>query len=170
MAKDTPGEDAAKQQQKALRRLFDRVLPHVIAEEAKEYFINNFDKQSWNGKPWKQPGPGRERPGLPILEQSGDLRGNIEVLQANKRAVKIGTEGIVYAHIHNYGGQIRVTARSRRFFWAKFKETGAAFWRNMALNKKGFIKMPQRQFIGNSIKLNNRITRAIKKELNKAFR
>tara|TARA_R110002020_G_scaffold376644_3_gene587729 strand:+ start:1256 stop:1762 length:507 start_codon:yes stop_codon:yes gene_type:complete len=161
-----PGEDASKDYEKNLKRLFDRVLPNVIANEAKEFFIGNFDSQSWDGKRWKEPGPGRERPGLPILEQSGDLRGNIEVIQANKKAVKVGTEGLPYAAIHNYGGRIRITPRSRRYFWAKHKETGLAFWRNMAM-AKGPIKMPQRRFIGNSPKLDKIILQNIYKELSK---
>jgi len=161
-----PGEDASKDYEKNLKRLLDRVLPNVIAEEAKEFFINNFDSQGWDGRPWKKPGPGRERPGLPTLEQSGDLRGSIEVIQANKKAIKVGTEGIPYAAIHNYGGRIRITPRSRRYFWAKFKETGLAFWRNMAM-ATGPIKMPQRRFIGNSNRLDQKVDRIIKKELSK---
>ncbi len=39
----------------------------------------------------------------------------------------------------------------KKFFWAKFKETGQERYKHLALMKTGAkIRIPQRQFIGNS--------------------
>jgi phage gpG-like protein len=102
---------------------------------------------------------------------------------------------VVYAPINNWGGEIDVTVtdRMRRFAWAKFykasgkrKKTGtgqkkrvkrrskpkelnpqAQFWRNMALTqkKKLHIRIPQRQFMGESEELNRRIREKVDQEI-----
>ena len=43
-----------------------------------------------------------------------------------------------YAKIHNEGGKILITPKMRRFFWAKFKETGKEYWKGLALTKNTF--------------------------------
>ena len=54
-----------------------------------------------------------------------------------------------YTTLHNEGGQITVTAKMKRFFWAKYKQTKDESWKRMALMKVGkIITMPQRRFIG----------------------
>lgn len=102
---------------------------------------------------------------------------------------------VVYAPINNWGGEIDVTVtdRMRRFAWAKFyKASGkrkkpaqgkrnasndvpsqkelnpqAQFWRNMALTpkKKLHIRIPQRQFMGESEELNRRIREKVDQEI-----
>ena len=115
---------------------------------------------------------------------------------------------MVYAPVHNWGGEIDVTVtdRMRRFAWAKFykasgkrKKAGtgqkkhvkrrskpkelnpqAQFWRNMALTKKKklhiriqrflgvqrvIIRIPQRQFMGESEELNRRIREKVDQEI-----
>ena len=43
-----------------------------------------------------------------------------------------------------------VTAKMKRYFWAKFMQTKDESWRRMALMKVGkVITMPERRFIGN---------------------
>ena len=52
---------------------------------------------------------------------------------------------VPYAAIHNEGGKITVTGKMKKFFWAKFKETGEVGWKYMALiagrpgNDGGFV-------------------------------
>ena len=80
------------------------------------------------------------------------------------------TSNLPYAQIQNEGGKIKVTAKMKKFFWAKYKElTGkvkkgkngkplksslgvskvAEYYKAMALKKVGsIIEIPQRQFIG----------------------
>lgn len=108
--------------------------------------------------------------------------------------VKVSNE-LVYAPIHNWGGTVSVTVteRMRRFAWGKFREANgttkknakgkknsskkatakqtvspqAAFWRNLALTKKKklTIRIPQRQFLGESKELNDKINERIEKEI-----
>lgn len=68
----------------------------------------------------------------------------------------------------------------KRFFWAKYRETNggswkrnaknpeAEFWKTLALKKVGStIHIPQRQFIGDSNELNDKINQTIENEINK---
>lgn len=61
-----------------------------------------------------------------------------------------------YADIHNSGGTIEVTAKMKRYFWAKYYEFNkegpkAEFCKAMALRKVGSkITIPKHQFMGNS--------------------
>ena len=64
--------------------------------------------------------------------------------------VTVGTE-VPYAAIHNEEGDIVVTARMKRFFWVKYRETNggswkrtgknteAEFWQSLALKKVGSV-------------------------------
>jgi len=75
------------------------------------------------------------------------------------RKVKINSgniEGIIgskvpYAEIHEKGGTShpKITTRSRKFFWAKYFETGDEKWKGMALTNKSFfnIKIPARPYL-----------------------
>ncbi len=100
--------------------------------------------------------------------------------------VGIDTNGITeYAEIHNEGGKIVATEKMKAFFWAKYYETegkqstnkkgerrqnkankelsqDALFWRAMALKKVGdVVKIPQRQFIGESSELQALLEQAL---------
>ena len=92
--------------------------------------------------------------------------------------VTVGTE-VPYAAIHNEGGDIIVTPRMKRFFWAKYRETNggswkrnakndeAEFWKTLALKKAGsVIHIPQRRFIGESQELTDKINNTIENEIN----
>lgn len=110
--------------------------------------------------------------------------------------VRVANE-VPYAPIHNWGGETSptVTDRMRRFAWAKFYEasgkekkagTGkkkrqngdvmpqpenpqAQFWKRLALTKKSklSVKVPQRQFIGESQELNDAIAERLNSEIRK---
>ena len=73
-----------------------------------------------------------------------------------------------YTALHNEGGTITVTGKMKRFFWAKFKETGEVGWKYMALMKVGqVIKIPQRQFIGDGPETQKLIRDVIQSNLDK---
>jgi len=86
-------------------------------------------------------------------------------------------EGVPYAAIQNNGGTITVkmTDKMRKYFWYMYKQTGKGMWKGLALTKKETltIKIPQRQFIGNSDTLDKNIDKyikaAMKDSLKKAF-
>ena len=57
----------------------------------------------------------------------------------------------------------------RRFFWAKFKETGKEYWKGLALTKKTHFDIPKRKFIGDSKALKITIDRMLIRELQRAL-
>lgn len=63
----------------------------------------------------------------------------------------VGTK-VPYAAAHELGSnhQVKITDKSRRFFWAMYFETNDEKWRNMALTKrKAFdVSIPARPFLG----------------------
>lgn len=135
--------------------------------ELTEEFDRNFERKAFFSKPWPQrllEGRGS------LLLQSGKLRRSIRAQVTNNSVSWSSSEP--YAAIHNEGGTITVTAKMKRFFWAKFYELAgkvrhkkdgstsrssmrlskqAEFYRNLALMKVGSkIRIPQRQFLGDA--------------------
>lgn len=161
------------------RRLneFRRDLPLLVGNEVVNFALDNWDKQGWQGatfKPWPQrkspPSGGSGGGSILVGKQSGRLRRSQRITRRTARHVEVGSE-LEYAGIHNEGGQIRVTvtAKSRRFFWAMYYQTGNDMWKGMALTKKTqlTITMPERRFIGESPVLDEMIRTVIENRLQK---
>lgn len=195
-------DNLIKSKRKRLETLMRRKLPVTVGRMAKDHFQDNFRQGGFvNGglHPW----PKSKR-----LSSGGtDAASNYGTLLSGRKhlfksvgytpadyRVRVFNE-VVYAPVHNWGGEIDVTVtdRMRRFAWAKFykasgkrKETGtgqkkrvkrrtkpkglnqqAQFWRNMALTKKKklHIRIPQRQFMGESEELNSRIREKVNQEI-----
>lgn len=128
-----------------------------------------------------------------LLSGRKHLYNSIQYVPSDYR-VRVYNE-VAYASIHNWGGTVSVTVtdRMKRFAWAKFYEasgksgkaaTGgkkgrksvagkqtvspqASFWKNLALTrkKKLNIRIPQRQFLGESEELTTKINERIEKEI-----
>jgi hypothetical protein len=60
----------------------------------------------------------------------------------------IDDEVIKGANTHEYGDTRPITLKMRRFFWAKWYETGLDMWKGLALTKKTEITYKKRAFIG----------------------
>lgn len=118
-----------------------------------------------------------------LLSSRNHLFSSIKYMPSDYR-VKIVND-VPYAPVHNWGGVTKptVTPKMRRFAWAMYYQTGgkskggpkghesaekgqdvalspaAQMWRGLALTKKKKleIKIPQRQFIGQSRELEERI-------------
>jgi len=77
---------------------------------------------------------------------SGAKEGIREVkVSPGKVEGKYGSE-VPYAAIHEYGGDIQKTAKSRRFFWAMWYNSKAPLWKALALTA-GPIKIPARPYL-----------------------
>lgn len=62
------------------------------------------------------------------------LHDSIQPRKVNQYTVDIEV-GVVYGAVHEYGLERQViTDRQRRFFWAKFAETGDDMWKALALS------------------------------------
>lgn len=176
-----------------LTRIRDRVLPVKVGRAAVNLTKENFRQGGFYGQTWQQ--PKRKTLGFrgaaggygPLLSGSNHLMNSNEY-KAEQAKVYIRNP-LVYAAIHNDGGDITVTAKMKKYFWYRFKQaqgnsgtaqagrrtgrrnSGAAgqeagFWKAMALKRVGSkINMPKRRFLGPAPKLEREITRIIETEL-----
>lgn len=121
----------------------------TLGNEAKNHFVGSFRLQGFEDRTvekWPDRKKKDKRAGRAILVKTGDLRRSIrrETLSKAKLEVVIATD-LPYAKIHNEGGD------------------------GMAWGKHPF-KMPKRQFIGHSFKLNQRVKKIITNRLDKLFK
>ncbi|MBE2188859.1 MAG: phage virion morphogenesis protein [Candidatus Kapabacteria bacterium] len=90
----------------------------------------------------------------PTLNRSKGLMSTIEVRPQGKSSIVISANS-PYAAIHQYGGTltptILITSKMRKFFWAKYYNTGLVNWKVLALTKKKELKpviqIPARPYI-----------------------
>ena len=130
-------------------------LPQKVAEQARNFFLASFIKQGWTDTsfiPWVKR---KDDLTHKLLNQSYALKNSIKITKADFENVEISAgEGLNYAAIHNEGGTItvKVSAKMKRYFWYMYKKTEDEKWKWMALTKKETltIKIPKRQFIGES--------------------
>lgn len=171
-----------------IEQLMRRRLPVVVGRMAKDHYQQNFRKGGFQNRGlqrWKQ--TRRQTSGMtsaagqygPLLSGRNHLFSSLKYVPSDFRVLV--ANDLPYAAIHNWGGMVNptVTPRMRRFFWAMYYQQGggkekkgspsAQFWKNMALTKKKRLRIniPQRQFIGDSHELNQRINERIENEIHK---
>lgn len=147
------------------RKLAEEVmkdLPKKAGEKALQFFLASFIKQGFTDTsfiPWVKR---KDDLTHKLLNQSYALKNSGKIDKADFSEVNISFgEGLNYAAIHNEGGTItvKVSAKMKRFFWYMYKKTEDEKWKWMALTKKETltIKIPKRQFIGESETLMNNL-------------
>ncbi len=159
-------------------------LPAQIGAIAVNTFRENFQKQGFEGMqgfaPWK---PSAKKGGKTLLG-SGNLFRGIKYSKTSNRSVDIYVDGLAanYADIHNQGGVIRhpggtpyfikgTGAEAEAVFVSKAKaeEIKQKYKRTLRTTASHNIPMPQRQFIGDSKVLRERIKELVQKQILKAF-
>ncbi len=165
--------------------LIKKILADIRVEAASE-FDRNFERQAFFSEAWqRRKSPSRSQRGT--LINTGALRRNI-LSKSDDNSVTFYTT-LPYALIHNEGGEIKVTARMKAFFWHKYYEatggfkrkkdgslskskaqvqlsTEAEFWKHLALMKEGkTIRIPRRRFLGASPELEQMVKRIIEHHL-----
>ena len=119
-------------------------LPTKLANEAKNHFLQSFRDGGFtdrNLSKWKpRKVNAKNNIGRGILIKTGNLRRSVKVRSVSWNKVIIGSYGLDYAATHNYG-----------------------------LNVRGF-KMPKRQFIGNSVQLENRMKKMVNSDFCKILK
>ena len=172
-----------------MRRLTRRMLKDISVELGDE-FDQNFERQGFFSEKWQRRKSPIRGDGH-ILVASGKLRQSIKS-RSDDVSITFFSD-LPYAAIHNEGGEIKVTAKMKRFFWHKYYEaTGslgrrkngalrqnrrnqklseeAEFWKRMALIKEGkTIKMPRRQFLGMAPEVEREVRRIIEDNLSDYF-
>lgn len=181
-----------EQKIKKLIHLTQRVLPIKVGNLAKYHFKENFLKggfvngglQRWT--PAKRLGSGDKSAAAnhrTLMSERNLLYSSINY-SAGEGRVKIFTD-VHYAPIHNEGGVTHptVTPKMRKFAWAKYFAAGgktgkgenvppeALKWKKLALTKKKKlnIRIPKRQFMGESRELTKKIQELVDKEVEKIF-
>lgn len=132
-----------------INQFFQNVL-NDFRIELKDEFDRNFERKAFFDQPWKKAKLYNNRGSL--MARTNNLRTSINThIEGNKI---VFTSSLPYASIQNEGGEITVTAKMKRYFWAKYITSGkkgieAEQWKAMALKKLGSkIKIESRRFIG----------------------
>lgn len=183
-----------QKQVRELIRLKDRVLPVKVGRAVRDSVRDNFRKGGFYGQSWKPPmrtDLGFNGPAYgPMLSGTNHLMMQTDYIPEPGRVTIQNT--LVYAQIHNEGGEITVTKKMKSFFWSQYYKRGlvggmygqakgkknqqkaetlnkeAEFWRAMALKKVGSkIKIPQRQFMGEHPEVDRIVKDIINQELSK---
>lgn len=143
--------------------MMDKILNDIRVELLDE-FDQNFERKAFFDKEWKESRRISTRGSL--LARTNTLRrsisGEVNLSAGSVRFVS----NCAYGSIHNEGGEIVVTEKMKRYFWAKYMEvnkavagakgrkseqlTGeAGFFKAMALKKVGSkVAIPERRFLG----------------------
>ena len=174
---------------KEINKLIRNILNDIRIDLSDE-FDRNFERQAFFSEAWQRR-KSPTRPGGSILVDTGRLRQSISSRTTENSITFFTNEP--YAAIHNDGGEIRVTAKMKRFFWHKYYEatgsfgrkkngerrkdkrtiqlsTEAEFWKFMALMKVGkTIKIPRRQFLGYSPEVEQSVCEIIEDNLTEFF-
>ena len=144
-------------------------------------FDRNFERKAFFDKAWENNKIPNRRGSL--MMRTGKLRRSVRSKQTNNDIT--WSSSLPYASLQNEGGEIIVTEKMKRFFWAMFyKANGAvsvtkkgdtrnndrnkkmteeaATWKALALQKVGAkMKIKQRQFIGDHPQVRQRIEHVV---------
>lgn len=163
----------------------DRVLRRILKDiqvELSDEFDQNFERQAFFNEAWaRRKSPVHGGRSGHLLMDTGALRGSIRS-RIEGDSVFFSSD-LPYAGIHNDGGDIIVTARMKRFFWAKYREanggtwgrggnggTEAEFWKMMALKKVGTaVRIPRRRFLGVNGEVERIVIGIVEENLNDYF-
>lgn len=173
--------------EKAIDKAFIKITAAEAAVRAVRFFKGSFDKGGFTDHSFIAWPKRKDDEQHPVLKDQSRLRNSIHVIENNIERIVIGVDSsIPYAEIHNTGGTITVpvTDKFRKFCWAIFLQLsrGSAYasglpddilkWKFMALTKKQTltIKIPQRQFIGESETLLKELDEMFAKKIEEKIR
>ncbi len=152
-----------------------------IRVDLTDEFDRNFERKAFFDKPWENNKIPNGRGSL--MMRTGKLRRSVRSKQTNNEIT--WSSSLPYASLQNEGGEVIVTEKMKRFFWAMFyKANGAvsvtkkgdarnndrnkkltqeaATWKALALQKVGAkMKIKQRQFIGDHPQVRQRIEHVV---------
>jgi phage gpG-like protein len=165
----------------------NQLIKNIIQDtrvKLSEQFDRNFENKSFFGAPWSPTKYPIKRGTL--MMRSGALRKSIRSSVSGSTIT--WSSSLKYAAIHNEGGEIEVTAKMKRFFWAMhYKAAGAItysvkkkaanntqrnqrlsdeanYWKSLALMKVGAkLKIEKRQFIGDHPQVGKAIDQVVAK-------
>ena len=172
---------------------YDRIIKNILRDiriEMTDEFDRNFERQAFFSEAWQRRRT-PTRPGGHILVDTGGLRRSITSRETANSIVFRSDHPA--AAIHNEGGEIKVTAKMKKFFWYKYYSTTgsfgrrkdgtrrkdkrnvqlsteAEFWKHLALMKVGStIRIPRRQFLGNAPEVERAVREIIEENITEFF-
>lgn len=156
----------------ALRR-----IPRLVGAQAVYFFNQRFREGAWaddTTHPWKARKKGAKRDfGRALLVDRGHLRRSIKITRATLQYVVVASSS-PYAQVHNEGfdGMVNIPAHKRRRYGKqkegrRTKKVVSGTTQVAAHSRR--MRMPKRQFMGNSAVLNKQIARIIQAELNRSL-
>lgn len=121
--------------------------------ELTEEFDRNFERKAFFDQRW---------PTVKLINRRGSVMARSNNLRRGYRSRLDGekiafSNSLPYASIHNEGGEITVTQKMKKYFWAMYYRAGgknnnnieAQQWKALALMKIGKkVKIPSRRVIG----------------------
>ncbi|PWA10959.1 phage virion morphogenesis protein [Flavobacterium laiguense] len=174
---------------------FDKIAKQLILDaqtiaevEMINFVMGNFEKQGFldsSLQPWQERAIDDD-PGRAILTKSGALRDSVKLISSSTKRVVVGSDS-KYAKIHNEGGTIHIpiTKKMRKYFWYKYytiadksgniqsgSASEASMYKAIALSRKTHltVKIPKRQFIGESVTFNRDIDTKFIKMIERRFK
>lgn len=160
-------------------KIIQQTAAMALAHFKKSFTNHGFTDVSLKKWPERKGGPRNQ--GRSVLINRGVLKRGLRIKKTDYNGAIVGVDDAVkYAQIHNDGGEIPVTPKMRRFFWAMYYKTGGKnkrtksgelpqFWLRMALTKSDTIKIPKRQYIGDSVTLERKMISYVEQELKILF-
>lgn len=165
-------------QQMDFKNFLQRIIEDVKVD-ATQHFDKNFERKAFFNQKWPTAKYANNRGSL--MMRTGALRRSIRSsIQGNSI---VFTSSVPYATIHNDGGEIEVTQKMKRFFWAMYYKSGGAAkkakgergaklnaeaekWKALALQPIGTkMKIEKRQFIGDHPVIRGVVIRAVNENL-----
>lgn len=159
-----------------LKKLY-RKFPDMAAIEAVNFSKERFVRKNWvdqTNQPWKKRKPSpewysaaqnKEAARGSLMVKSGRLKRSIRKIKVTRNSVTIGTD-VPYAETHNEGAVINQTVNVK----AHSRKRKARNEKVKAHSRKRKIKIPKRQFIGESAILLRRIERLVQREINEILK
>lgn len=135
-----------------------QLVPPVVSETAVEFFKERFIQKNWEGTPWT---PYKNKKREPrrgsLMMRSNNLFSSIRPSQvtADKVVISAGSSKVPYARVHNEGLRVRGVQYVRPYTHPNLLGKGRRQVQGHA--RKVDFTMPQRQYMGNSAMLNDRI-------------
>ena len=158
---------------KIARELKEKAHRYAGSESVK-FFKESFVKEGFTDAsfvPWKK--TTNPMAGKRTMYNKGTLMQSVRKIEETEKRVVVESD-TAYSEINNNGGTVTVTAKMKRYFWARYYELSgkvktnkngkqstskastkankkAEFFKALALMKVGSkIKIPKRQFMGDS--------------------
>ena len=144
-------------------------------------FVKNLIDKGFFGKKWEDTKIPNRKGSMMI--RSGNLFRDIKKPKVSEHQIT-WSSSLPYASLQNEGGEIIVTEKMKRFFWAMFYKANGAVtpsgkgkrnerlsqeaqtWKALALQKVGAkMKVKQRQFIGDHPQLRQNIERVVDRNM-----